>query len=58
MNVVMTGRGGFVEVQGTAERVPFRQAELTRMLRLARAGIGYLLTLQRRALGASSLRQL
>jgi len=58
MNVVMTGRGGFVEIQGTAERVPFRPADLTRMLHLARAGIGHLLTLQRRALGASSLRQL
>ena len=58
MNVVMTGRGGFVELQGTAERAPFRPADLNRMLRLARTGIGHLLTLQRRVLGAASIRQL
>ena len=58
MNVVMTGRGGFVEVQGTAERTPFGSAELTRLLRLAGGGIRHLVELQRRALGASSLRQL
>ncbi|OGX41079.1 MAG: hypothetical protein A3C53_04220 [Omnitrophica WOR_2 bacterium RIFCSPHIGHO2_02_FULL_68_15] len=54
MNVVMTGRGGFVELQGTAERAPFRQAQLARMLQLAAAGIRRLIALQRRALGASS----
>ena len=58
MNVVMTGRGGFVELQGTAERIPFRPADLTRLLRLARQGIRHLLALQHRALGASSIRQL
>jgi ribonuclease PH len=58
MNVVMTGAGGFVEVQGTAERVPFRPADLRRMLRLAGQGIRRLLALQRKALGASSLRRL
>ena len=58
MNVVMTGRGGFVELQGTAERHPFRSPDLTRLLRLARHGISQLLTLQRRVLGASSVRHL
>jgi len=58
MNVVMTGRGGFVEVQGTAERAPFSQAQLLRMLQLAGQGIRRLLSLQRRALGAPSLRRL
>ena len=58
MNVVMTGRGGFVEVQGTAERAPFRQSDLSGMLRLANQGIRRLLALQRRALDASSVRQL
>ena len=50
MNVVMTGRGAFVEVQGTAERTPFRRTDLDRMLRLAAQGIRQLLALQRRAL--------
>ena len=58
MNIVMTGRGGFVEVQGTAERVPFTGAELNRLLALARGGIKQLVALQQRALGALSLRQL
>jgi ribonuclease PH len=58
MNVVMTGRGGFVELQGTAERLPFHPADLARLLRLARAGIRHLLSLQRRALGASSVKRL
>ena len=58
MNVVMTGRGGFVEIQGTAERAPFRQADLSRMLELARSGVRQIITLQRRVLGASSVKQL
>ena len=58
MNVVMTGRGGFVELQGTAERQPFGPRDLERMVRLARHGIHQLLTLQRRALAVSSVRQL
>ncbi len=58
MNIVMTGVGGYVEVQGTAERVPFRSPELTRMLRLAGQGIDHLIALQKRALGITSLRQL
>ena len=46
MNVVMTGRGGFVEVQGTAEGAPFSRDELNRLLALAEAGIGRLVDLQ------------
>ncbi len=51
MNVVMTGAGGFVEVQGTAEGVPFSRAEMDTMLALADRGIRELAALQRRALG-------
>ncbi len=51
MNVVMTGSGGFVEVQGTAEGVPFSRAEMDTLLALAGKGIGELVLLQRRALG-------
>lgn len=51
MNVVMTGTGGFVEVQGTAEGPPFSDAELLSMLALARRGIGELVAAQRQALG-------
>jgi ribonuclease PH len=50
LNVVMTGAGAFVEVQGTAEGEPFQQPQLDRLLELARAGIGQLLTLQHQAL--------
>jgi ribonuclease PH len=51
MNVVMTDAGGFVEVQGTAERSPFGRAELDDLLGLAAAGIERLFEEQRRALG-------
>src|SRR5688572_3052364 len=51
MNVVMTGAGRFVEVQGTAEGDPFARAELDRLLELAGKGIAELVAQQRRALG-------
>lgn len=51
INVVATGSGGFVEVQGTAEGAPFSTTELDRLLALARDGIGRLVALQRDALG-------
>ncbi|MCA9053573.1 MAG: ribonuclease PH [Planctomycetaceae bacterium] len=51
MNVVMTGAGEFVEVQGTAERGTYTQGELIGQLALASAGIQELTTLQRRELG-------
>ncbi|HZQ62832.1 MAG TPA: ribonuclease PH [Casimicrobiaceae bacterium] len=50
MNVVMTGRGGFVEVQGTAERAPFSRAEMDALVGLATHGIGELVAAQRNAL--------
>jgi ribonuclease PH len=50
MNVVMTGSGGFVEVQGTAEGVPFSRAEMDALLALAAKGIGELVAAQREAL--------
>jgi ribonuclease PH len=50
MNVVMTGAGHFVEVQGTAEGVAFTRAEMDKLLGLAEQGIGELMALQRRSL--------
>jgi ribonuclease PH len=52
MNVVVTGMGGLVEVQGTAEGHPFSRAELERMLDLAGEGIRELSAAQREALRA------
>ncbi|MGQ4494084.1 ribonuclease PH [Dermabacteraceae bacterium P13095] len=50
MNVVMTGSGGFVEVQGTAEGAPFSRAELGSLLDLAASGCAELTRLQAEAL--------
>jgi ribonuclease PH len=50
MNVVMTGVGGFVEVQGTAEGTPFSREELNALLALAEGGIRELVALQKAAL--------
>jgi ribonuclease PH len=50
MNVVVTGGGRFVEVQGTAESRPFTAAQLTRLLALATSGVRTLGALQRTAL--------
>ena len=52
MNVVMTGSKKFVEVQGTAEEVPFDKEQLDRMLHLAMRGIEQLVDLQVQLLGA------
>ena len=52
MNIVMTGKGGFVEVQGTAERAPFDRAGLDCLTDLAAGGIRKLIKLQKQALGA------
>ena len=51
MNVVCTGTGDFVEIQGTAERDPFSRAMLGQLLDLAVAGCGSLATMQAAALG-------
>jgi ribonuclease PH len=53
MNVVMTGSGGFVEVQGTAEGEPFSRAEMDALLALADKGIRDLNALQKQALGVA-----
>ena len=52
MNVVMTGKGGFVEIQGTAEGEPFSAEEMNAMLTLAKSGIETLSAKQQQALGA------
>src|SRR6185437_10328687 len=49
-NFVLTGAGGFVEIQGTAEGVPFSEAELAQLLLLARKGTAELVALQKEAL--------
>jgi ribonuclease PH len=51
MNVVITGAGGFVEIQGTAEGAPFSRGEVDTLLELARHGVGQLVAAQRAALG-------
>jgi ribonuclease PH len=53
MNVVMTGAGGFVELQGTAEGAPFSRAEMDALLSLAEAGIRRLVELQKAALAGT-----
>ena len=50
MNIVMTGAGEFIEVQGTAEGAPFNRADLDRLLDLGAAGCAELTRLQREAL--------
>ena len=52
MNVVMTGAGGFVELQGTAEGASFSRVEMDALLALAGKGIGELVAMQRAALAA------
>jgi ribonuclease PH len=56
MNVVMTGVGKLVEVQGTGEEAPFSREELNRMLDMAEDGIRKLTELQREVLGAAGER--
>ncbi|PPR20486.1 MAG: hypothetical protein CFH38_01559, partial [Alphaproteobacteria bacterium MarineAlpha10_Bin1] len=50
-NFVLTGSGGIVEIQGTAEGEPFSEAEFLKLMALAKAGIQQLAALQRDALG-------
>jgi ribonuclease PH len=54
MNVVMTGKGKFVEVQGTGEDAPFSREELNELLQSAEAGIREMIVIQKQALGAIS----
>ena len=55
MNVVMTGKGRFIEVQGTGERATFNEREMRSLLRLARAGIRRVTAHQRKLLSGSGL---
>ncbi|HYH37609.1 MAG TPA: ribonuclease PH [Azospirillum sp.] len=50
-NFVLTGRGGIVEIQGTAEEKPFEQAQFLDLLALAQKGVNELVALQKAALG-------
>jgi len=50
MNVVMTGRGRFIEVQATAEHTPFDDTQMAALIGLARAGIGRLAEIQKAAI--------
>ena len=54
MNVVMTGAGHFVEVQGTAEGAAFTRAEMDHLLRLAEQGCAQLVVMQRQALARTT----
>lgn len=51
LNVVMTGSGKFVEIQGTAEKAPYVREQIDALLDLATTGINKIVTLQRRILG-------
>jgi ribonuclease PH len=50
-NVVMTGSGKFVEVQGTAEQAPFSNRDLLRMIDAAKKGIGEIVEIQKKVIG-------
>jgi ribonuclease PH len=51
MNLVMTGSGRFVELQATAEKIAFDDAQLAGLLALGRGGITHLIGIQKAALG-------
>jgi len=52
MNLVMTGSGRFVELQATAEKTPFDDAQMEQMISMARRGIGELFEIQKAAIGS------
>ncbi|CAM3079477.1 ribonuclease PH [Paenibacillus sediminis] len=56
MNVVMTGNGKFVEVQGTGEESPFSREEMNELLKLAEQGIAEIIQIQKDALGEIALK--
>lgn len=56
MNLVMTGEGKFVEVQGTGEEAPFSRQELDQLLSLGESGIRTMIEAQKQALGPIALR--
>ncbi len=51
MNVIMTGKGEFIEIQGTAERKPFSRDKMDTMLDLAKKGIEEIFSIQRKLVG-------
>ncbi len=53
-NFVLTGSGGIVEVQGTAEKDPFSEAQFHELMTLAKKGVGELVGLQRLAIGPTT----
>jgi ribonuclease PH len=50
MNIIMTGDGRFIEVQGTAEREPFSKGDMEKLLALAKGGVEELISIQKKAL--------
>jgi len=50
MNIIMTGSGKFIEIQGTAEREPFSKQEMDKMLVLAKKGVGELISAEKKIL--------
>jgi ribonuclease PH len=54
MNIVMTGSGSLIELQGTAEKRCFERQELDRILDLAQGGIEHIVALQRKSLMSDS----
>lgn len=54
MNIVMTGSGRFVEIQGTGEEASFTREEMDEMIKLAAQGIGQLISYQKEVLGAAA----
>jgi len=50
MNIIMTGNGRFIEVQGTAEREPFKREDMNKLIMLAKKGIDELVTAQKKVL--------
>jgi ribonuclease PH len=55
MNLIMTGSGQLVELQGTAEGAPFSEEELDTMMTLGKAGIKKLVAQQKQVLGIKDL---
>ncbi len=53
LNLVMTGSGEFIEIQGTGEEATFTRSQLDRLLKLGKAGVDAITALQRKALGAN-----
>jgi ribonuclease PH len=57
MNIVKTGRGRFVEIQGTAEQRPFGEDELQALMAVADKGIQELIAIQRKTIGEVTLKK-